>query len=588
MRQRHVIAKTLRALWATGLVIGDLMLAVCTASAEFTNINAAFPGLVNSSIALGDYDNDGWLDILLTGSTAGQPTSLGVTQLWRNQGDGTFTNTNLDLPQAGAGSAAWGDFNNDGRLDLLLTGYTTTGSIAQIWQNMGDGTFSNVNAALPGVTQGAAAWGDYDNDGRTDILLTGSSITGHITQIYRNSTQGFVADFQASLPGVYAGSVAWGDYDNDGWLDILLTGATGAGLVNDIWRNLANGSFTNLNAGLPGVTGSPYGYHSSAVWGDYDNDGRLDIAFTGRGNFGALPTEVWRNLGNGTFLKINSGLRPKDGGSLAWGDFDNDGLLDIGFPGSSRVSEWKDQIWRNLGNGTFTNANSGVTEIGGGSVALGDFDNDSRLDLVLTGILGNNALVSQAWRNLANSSNTMPSSPAGLTALVSGAGVILSWNAANDAETPASGLTYNLRVGTSPGTWDILAAQADAMTGHRRVPSLGNAQSRLFSRLASVPPGDYYWSVHAVDSAFTGGPFAAEARFTVGPAILRDSSLGMSNGEFGFNLNWKSGTVAMVEVSTNLLDWVAVWTNSTSEGPAYFSDPATGNHPHRFYRAMKP
>lgn len=510
---RHWLVVTLAGL--------GLAVTVMPAKGDFTNINAGLPGVVYGSTAWGDYDNDGHLDLLLLGSTGTTFNDLGIAQIWRNLGDGTFTNANLGLPGVGVSSAAWGDYDNDGWLDILLAGNTPTGIIAQVWRNLGDGTFTNINASLPGVALTAAAWGDFDNDGRLDILLTGRSATGDISRIYRNVGDGFFTDIQAGLLGVETGSVAWGDYDNDGWLDVHLTGNVNIPFVrtNLVWRNLGNGTFTNINAGLPGVGGGggvPLSYCTSSAWGDCDNDGLLDILFAGIGK-----AEVWRNSGNGTFTNFNAGLRPKQGAAVAWGDFDNDGMLGICHAGIIRGSP-HEQILRNVGDGTFTPAFLGDSDYGAGSVAWGDFDNDGRLDLIITGLRGPE--VSEVWRNLGAPSNTAPSSPSGLSATASGNGVVLSWGAASDTETPALGLTYNVRVGTTPGGCDVLSPHSDSATGFRRVAAMGNAQMRRFTILTNLASGCYYWSVQAVDTAFSGGPFAVEGRFSIGLPPIADAS----------------------------------------------------------------
>src|ERR1035441_203013 len=125
------------------------------------------------------------------------------------------------------------------------------------------------------------------------------------------------------LPGVWRGGAAWGDFDGDGRLDLLITGAIDQGLttgIAQVWRNLGNNTFSNINAGLPGV------WDSAVAWGDFDNDGYLDILLAGLDNTGNPITQVWRNQGNGTFVNINAGLPGLAGGAVAWCDVNNDGL----------------------------------------------------------------------------------------------------------------------------------------------------------------------------------------------------------------------------------------------------------------------
>ena len=375
-------------------------------AAGFTLTNVALPGVAYCSVVCGDFNNDGKPDVLLTGVNG---SFSGICQIWQNNSSGLFTNVNAALPGMSSSAVARGDFDNDGRSDLLLTGFAGVDTnnfpiyLSQVWRNLGNGTFTNLHAALPGVDTGAVALGDFDDDGKLDILLTGYSSTGAVAQVWRNLGNGTFANINAGLPGVLYSSVAVGDYDNDGKLDILLTGTPdgfGSTALTQLWRNLGNNTFSNAGISLPGVT------QGSVAWGDFDEDGRLDILLSGYTTNGAV-CQVWRNLGNGSFSNMNAGLPGIYQSSVAVGDFDNDGKLDIALAGLNSQSNSICQVWRNTGNWVFTNLNAGFAGVHYCSVTWGDFDNDGRLDLLLAGLdaVGNPIL--QVYHNdtaLSNSS----------------------------------------------------------------------------------------------------------------------------------------------------------------------------------------
>jgi hypothetical protein len=114
-------------------------------------------------------------------------------------------------------SASWGDYDNDGFLDVLLTGDNDYAYQVRVYHNNRNGTFTEVNLALPGVAYGFAQWIDFDNDGLLDIFMSGTA-----TRIFRNNGNGTFSDTQGSLPN--SSVAAWGDLDGDSDLDLLLSG----------------------------------------------------------------------------------------------------------------------------------------------------------------------------------------------------------------------------------------------------------------------------------------------------------------------------------------------------------------------------
>ncbi len=164
----------------------------------------------------------GRLDFAIIGSIT--ISGRNFTRIYRNQGDGTFLDIAAGLPEVANGSVAWGDYDNDGDLDLLLTGDKGSMGITSIYHNNGNGTFTEIPTGLPGVYLGSGIWGDFNNDGYLDILLVGhtNASTGSISRVYANNGAGTFSDAQAGLAGTFAGTAEWGDFDNDGRLDVLL------------------------------------------------------------------------------------------------------------------------------------------------------------------------------------------------------------------------------------------------------------------------------------------------------------------------------------------------------------------------------
>ena len=347
----------------------------------FTDIGAALSDVDEGSVAWGDYDGDGDLDAVVTGYA-----SAPVSKVYRNKGNGTFQDMvgSISLVGVHHSSVDWGDYDNDGDLDLVLTGRDASSQpTTRLYRNDGPTSFTDMSGvySLTDVHHGSLDWGDYDNDGDLDILLTGYDGAIFVSKVYRNDDSGF-SDMSGAitLQGVAYGSAAWGDYDNDGDLDILIAG----GNATKVYSNQGNDTFSDIGASLQLVTSG------SAAWGDYDNDGDLDILLTGRELLGTLVSKLYRNDGVGAspvFAEVATSLTPVADGSVAWGDCDNDGDLDILITGEDQLSNPVCQVYTNEGGGVFvaTSAGGTLTDLTDSSAAWGDYDNDGDLDILLIG-----------------------------------------------------------------------------------------------------------------------------------------------------------------------------------------------------------
>jgi hypothetical protein len=520
-------------------VAGALCLGMSRAEAlpPFSDIGAGLAGLSAGSLDWGDYDSDGDLDLLMTGrNLAGTRFAL----VYRNNGNGTFTDLDLGLPGVWESAAAWGDYDSDGKLDFLLTGWDASSSaMTKLYRGAGDGTFTQVTGTgLPAVKNGAVEWDDYDSDGKPDVLLTGSTVadggvSGSVNAIYRNNGDGTFSDSGAGLAAMRGDSVAWGDYDSDGRPDIVETGASGSGPATKLYRNVGNGTFAeNTSAGLANLSSGV------AAWGDYDADGDLDLLLTGMDGVPARYAKVYKNNSNGTFASVaDLGTQQGQEAAGGWGDYDADGDLDILLTSYGTIAGYHSTIYRNDGGDVFTDIVPGLTPgVANGGAAWGDYDSDGRLDVGLTGYYNDGPYITDwhrfaaIYHNDTATANTLPSAPTGLGYSASGAQVRLFWNPASDMETPANALTYNLRIGAAPGGLDLVSPLALA-SGKRLVPAMGNVGQRTgFTLLTSLPGGTYYWSVQTVDSELAGSAFAAERSFTV-PQWFSLSAAACSAGE---------------------------------------------------------
>jgi hypothetical protein len=152
-----------------------------------------------------------------------------------------------------------------------------------------------MDAELSDVGLPSLDWGDYDGDGDLDLVVAGNNEAGEkVTRIYRNEGSGKFTAIGADLPRVSAASVAWGDYDGDGHLDLALAGSDEPfNYIARVYRNDGTGNFTALDAGLDGVGVTP-----AVDWGDYDGDGDLDLVVAGDDGFDNITT-IYRNEGGG-------------------------------------------------------------------------------------------------------------------------------------------------------------------------------------------------------------------------------------------------------------------------------------------------
>ncbi len=468
----------------------------------------------------GDIDRDGDLDLVVTGLTQGQfaaPSTFvyfnfGQTGSVDAKGDSVWSQVYTALGQGllpvWLSAASWVDVNNDGVLDVLVAGARNLGRpfnpTTRLYRLAGS-RFEEIPSNLPGVYGATIDWGDFDNDGRIDLLVTGETDAGRLTGLFRNLGDGMFEEVNAGLLDVSIGDAKFADFDGDGDLDIALTGDTGAGFVTSLFRN-DGGVFGEVPFAFPPLA------FSSLDWGDYDNDGDPDILLAG-GTLSPLILDgqayVFRNDGDGVFTDIGADIDGMFYGAARWGDYDNDGLLDILLSGASNLQDQRlGRLYRNEG-GTFRLAIN-LSGLLFSEAALGDYDGDGDLDILQVG-----DGVTNQFRNDHLRVNERPEAPTGTGATTSAGAVVLSWSAAFDENTPPAGLSYNIRVGSAPGAVDIVNPLSIVSTGRRLVSRVGNVGQNTSWTVSNLASGTYFWAVQALDNAQNGSPFSEEGSFTI-------------------------------------------------------------------------
>ena len=334
-------------------------------------------------ISAADVDDDGFYDLFIPDGVA--------SRLLRNKGDGTFEDITAQAGLAGLDGVSVGvfaDYDNDGRKDLFVS---RTFKHNQLFHNNGDGTFKDVTAAS-GIGEDCcttvASWGDYDNDGFLDLYVgryldprlkiptTFYARNGEPNQLYHNNGDGTFTNVTEKAGvgevGLCLGSV-WGDYDDDGYPDLYVVNDFGR---KTLYHNNRDGTFTDVTVASGTLD---YGAGMSASMGDYDNDGHLDLYVANIRSASAWfadPPTVWRYM----FNSWKQGVWRTDM-PLYFQIFRQSGFR---FPEVFRQMASGNTLMRNRGDGTFDDltwpANANPAGWFWGS-AFADFNNDGWLDI---------------------------------------------------------------------------------------------------------------------------------------------------------------------------------------------------------------
>jgi PKD repeat protein len=488
-----------------------------------------------SSTSWGDYDNDGDLDLLLTGETS---TGSYVTKIYKNNPLGTFVAASISFVNVAYGSAAWGDYDNDNDLDILLTGYAAGDSYTKIYRNNGSDSFTEMTTiAINGCYQSSVSWIDYDNDGDIDMLVSGYfKSEGSKTKLYRNNMDNTFTQISVNSFQNISGKNSWSDFNNDGFPDLLISGYGNGGPFSRLFQNDKNGGFIMRDdLVIPAV------FNCDIKWGDFNSDGYPDLVLTGNDYDYQKISIVLRNNSGISFSSITSVLTGMQESSASWGDYDSDGDIDLLLSGQADGLK-QTLVYKNDGNETFTVESSIILSgLSRGTADWIDVDNDRDLDIFITGSATSiyTGGASKIYLNGTTIKNSLPAAPSSLSVIKERYLTNFRWNPVKSDLTPYRGLGYNIRIGKTPGNNEIMTSMSNS-GGFLKTLSSGNAGQDTSFILNGILPGNYFWSVQSVDNNHAGGVFAAESNFVI-------DSIPSDNLEFkvlsssALRIKWRNG-----------------------------------------------
>ncbi|MFH1538811.1 MAG: S8 family serine peptidase, partial [bacterium] len=470
--------------------------------AGFVDAGVTFQGDWHEAIVIGDLNGDGLNDIVV--GQNGQenyvymnnPGSPGTFSLDQTFGGGALLSSSRFLEL--------GDIDNDGDLDLVEAGDGGAGKGWQVYKNVA-GVLAFSQKVGAGKNANSARLADVDNDGDLD-LIGAVSLNGDTSYVFFNDGSG---DF-AAIPPQSVGYVASitqriepADVDLDGDVDLVLANLFSGDLVFENVGGVFSDTFQNLG----GTTGH-------IVLADVNGDGFIDIL---QSDILADVVNVFFNDGAGTLTFTSAGSFDNqtnyflDAGDL----WDNDGDLDV----VTAPDSGDQRVYRNNGGGGFPGF-QGPFGIAARAVRVGDLDDDDNLDFANASDFAETGGLNEVFLNDGlPSPNSAPAVPAGLASNVTATDVELSWNASSDAQSPASLLTYDLRVGSVSGGNDIFSGAVKAGPGNVGHPVIGGTLKHTLD-ISGLIPGTYYWSVRAADTQYIRSGWVEDSFTILAPAAV--------------------------------------------------------------------
>ncbi|HLV92335.1 MAG TPA: T9SS type A sorting domain-containing protein [Aequorivita sp.] len=486
-------------------------------SQTFEEVETDFKDFLFSSIDVADINGNGNMDIVFSGALIEDGSYITQNEFYVNTGDSFELSHNFEEFSVHEGAIRFIDFNNDGLMDIVSTGlsYLDIVNYKQYrWENDGN-NFVKTDETV-GRVYGNIEVFDMNHNGFQDYAVNGIQYNEgvgyeHAVDYFENTGDGFETHLEW-LPGTQFGNFQIVDLNNNGELDAVAIGLDPN--INPVFHVYINNEGTlELTHEFPGVS------KGEVKYADFNADGFQDLIYSGNdaNNNGYLA--VYFNNGEGGFDEIleieNEGLKDS---SVAVGDFNNDGYYDFVIVGnySSGGTQSRTKLFvYDPDTNSFTKVeDTGLYNIGsGGDVQAFDYNNDNKLDIVMTGFdwgTGGSPQLTKLFKNLSTETNEKPNPPTDLVLEEEGNRLNFSWSGATDDKTPTEALRYELTVGTTSGGQDIARYVVTTPFWYLDLNEI---------------PSALYWSVKSIDASYVYSDASEEQTLSISDITLSNIAI---------------------------------------------------------------